>query len=284
MVAAVGAQASGLSVRAVSASEGDSIALVSQFPVRVAFNYPSAGARISSNTIRVLGESGPRARVSQLVVRSIVRGHVENPRIRAWTFTLDGHDFYVLRLADRLTLVYDVYSEQWVDWQDFTHTYWRPNIGTTWGGAAALAHAYGSSVIAGDDSWGLLWFLDPDQPYDEHPDETNTEQTVYFERITMGQVPMRGRENLPCFAAWLTTDMGEPAYDGAGVRLEISDDGGRIFDDMGLVEITAGADYPELAWYSLGQIEAPGRLFRLTDDGAIARIDGLEMNDPDDEK
>lgn len=281
MVAAVGAQLPGLQVRAIT--EGAN-ARVSQHLVRTVFNYPSDGAQVSSITTRVLGEADNRAQVSQLIVRSIVRGHVENPRIRAWTFTLDGHDFYVLRLADRLTLVYDVYSEQWVDWQDFTHTYWRPNIGTTWGGAAALAHAYGSSVIAGDDSWGLLWFLDPDQPYDEHPDETNTEQTVYFERITMGQVPMRGRENLPCFATWLTTDMGEPAYDGAGVRLEISDDGGVTFDDMGLVPITLDANYPELSWYSLGQIEAPGRLFKITDDGAIMRIDGFEMNDPDDQE
>lgn len=282
MVAAVGAQVAGLQVRALA--EGNAPGHVSGLRTRAVLNYPSAGADVSSITLRTLGETSNRAQVSQLIVRAIVRGHVENPRIRAWTFTLDGHDFYVLRLGDRATFVYDTYSEQWVDWQDFTHTYWRLNIGTTWNGAAKLANIYGSSIIAGDDTWGLLWFLDPNQPYDEHPDETNPEQIIYFERITMGQVPMRGRENLPCYATWLTTDMGEPAYDGAGVRLEISDDGGVTFDDMGLVEITSGAAYPELAWYSLGQIEAPGRLFKLTDDGAIMRIDGFEMNDPDDEK
>lgn len=279
MVAAVGAQLPDLQVRAIT--EGAN-ARVSQFPVRTVLNYPSDGARISSIMMRALGESGPVARVSQLVVRAIVRGHVENPRIRAWTFTLDGHDFYVIRLGDAATLVYDTYSEQWMDWQDFTHDYWRPNIGTTWNGAAALAAVYGSPIVAGDDTWGLLWFLNPEQPYDEHPDYEASEQQLYFERITMGQVPMRGRENLPCYAAWLTTDMGEPAYDGAGVRLEISDDGGVTFEDQGEIAITAGAAYPELAWYSLGQIEAPGRLFKITNDGAIMRIDGMEMNDPDD--
>lgn len=279
MVAAAGAILPGLSVRSVT--EGAN-ARVSNFPVRTVFNYPADGARVSQTAIRTLGEFGPRARVSQLVVRALVRGHVENPRIRAWTFTLDGHDFYVLRLGDIATLVYDLYSEQWMDWQDFTHTYWRPSIGTTWRGASALGAVYGSSVLAGDDTWGLLWFLNPEQPYDEHPDYQAEEQQLYFERITMGQVPMRGRENLPCYAAWLTTDMGEPAYDGAAVRLEISDDGGVTFQDMGSVEINLDADYPELAWYSLGQIEAPGRLFKITNDGAIARIDGMEMNDPDD--
>lgn len=280
MVAAVGALDSGLAIRAVMA--GADVRL-SDFSVRTVFNYPSDAGQVSAAMVRVLEESSNHARVSQLVVRAIVRGHVENPRIRAWTFTLDGHDYYVLRLGDSLTVVYDTYSEQWMDWQDFTHPYWRPSIGTVWNGAAALAAIYGSSVVAGDDTWGLLWFLNPDQPYDDHPDDEHPDQQLYFERITMGQVPMRGRENLPCYAAWLTTDMGDPAYDGAGVRLEISDDGGVTFDDMGTQEITAGANYPELLWTSLGQIEAPGRLFKLTDDGAITRIDGLEMNDPDDE-
>lgn len=282
MVAAVGARDSQLFVRSIDVPEPT--AQLSQFFVRSVYNYPSEAGQISQLFTRSVDVPEPPARVSQLFVRAIVRGHTENPRIRVWTFTLDGHDFYVLRLGDILTFVYDVYSEQWVDWQDFAHAYWRPSIGTVWNGASALAQSFGSSVVAGDDTWGLLWFLDPNQPYDEHPDYTAPDQEVYFERITMGQVPMRGRENLPCYAAWLTTDMGDPAYDGAGVRLEMSDDAGVTFDDMGYVTITAGANYPELSWYSLGQIEAPGRLFKITDDGAITRIDGLEMNDPDDEK
>jgi len=280
MVAAVGGRNSQFFVRSVD--EPEPTAEVTQFVTRTVFNYPSDEAQVSQFYVRSVDEPEPPAQVSQMLVRAIVRGHTENPRIRAWTFTLDGHDFYVIRLADILTLVYDTYSEQWMDWQDFTHTYWRPNIGTTWIGASALAQNFGSSVVCGDDTWGLLWFLDPNQPFDEHPDDSHPEQQVYFERITMGQVPMRGRENLPCYAAWLTTDMGDPAYDGAGVRLEISDDAGVTFDDMGTVVVVTGAAYPELSWYSLGQIEAPGRLFKIVDDGAIARIDGLEMNDPDD--
>lgn len=282
MVGAVAARDSQLFVRSVD--DPDPLAQVSQLLTRTVLNYPSEEAQVSQLFLRSIDEPEPDAQVSQLLVRAVVKGHTENPRIRAWTFTLDGHDFYVLRLGDMLTLIYDTYSEQWVDWENFTHPYWSPNIGTVWSGAAALAQNFGSSVVAGDDTWGLLWFLDPNQPYDEHPDYSSPNQFVYFDRITMGQVAMRGRENLPCNALWLTTDMGAPAYDGAGVRLEISDDAGVTFEDQGSVTITADANYPELAWYSLGQIEAPGRLFKLTDDGAITRIDGMEMNDPDDEK
>jgi hypothetical protein len=134
----------------------------------------------------------------------------------------------------------------------------------------------------GDDTFGLLWMLDPEQPYDQNPDPDAATQEIYFERITMGQYPMVGREVMPCYAAWITSDMGDPAYVGAGVTLSTSDDTGQTFYDHGTVTVTAGDYSAQLAWYSLGQISAPGRLFKIVDDGAIFRIDGLEMNDPDD--
>lgn len=255
---------------------------VPQLNALVAYNIPSLTLAATQANISVAFQQATVVAVEQAQILVAVRGRIANPRIRAWTFSLDGHDFYVLRLGDDLTLVYDLYSEQWVDWGDFAKDYWRPNLGINWAGGTGLAPEFGSNILMGDDTYGLLWFLDPVQPYDEHPDFLAPQQEIFFERITMGQVPIRGREVLPCYAAWLTTDMGQPAYVGAGVRLEISDDAGVTFDDMGLVTITPGVNTPELSWYSLGQIVAPGRLFRITDDGAIARIDGMEMNDPDD--
>lgn len=250
----------------------------------VAVRQTSVGMNATQGWVEVTFRQNAKINTTQGRILVAARGRVANPTIRAWTFTLDGHDFYVLRLGDSLTLVYDVYSEQWMDWQDFTNLFWRPNIGFNWVGATGLADVYGSTAICGDDTYGLLWFLDPDQPYDEHPDYLAAPQQLFFERIVMGQVPIVGRQVLPCYAAWLTTDMGDPAYDGAAVTLEISDDAGKTYDNMGAVEINLGTDKPEIAWYSLGQIEAPGRLFRISDDGAVARIDGMEMNDPDDEK
>lgn len=276
----------------------------SQAGVLAAIQFPTAGARVSQASINAPVFSNTYIKTSQAYVRApvfsntyiktsqagvlvAVAGRVQNPRIRAWTFTLDGHDFYVLRLGSDATLVYDVYSEQWMDWDAFAENYWPVNIGFNWIGAVGLMNAagadYGSNILVGDDSSGQLYFLDPEQPYDESPYGPNDpQQEYYFPRVVQGQVPMKGREVLPCFSAWLTTDMGAPAYTGAGVKLEISDDAGATYQDMGTVELTAGENRPELAWYSLGQIEAPGRLFRITDDGAVTRLDSLEMNDPDD--
>jgi hypothetical protein len=262
-----------------SLTEGNE-ANVSQLAVRSIYNFPAEAGRVSQFIVRSLDEPTPRARVSQFLVRAVVRGRVENSNVRAWTATLDGHDYYVLRLGDEQTLVYDTYSQQWVDWADLGRGTWRAHYGMNWLGGQGLAIGYGSDIVVGDDNLGLLWFLDPNQPYDENPDSTG--DLIYFDRITMGQVVRTGREVLPCYVLWLTTDMGDPAYSGAAVTMEISDDAGVVFNDMGSVAVTLGTARPELAWYSLGQIEAPGRLFRITDDGAITRIDSLEMNDPDD--
>lgn len=258
---------------------------VSMGAVVVVGNFPAESIELSQAGAIVTGNFvSTKLRVSQAGVMVVAKGRVDNPKVRAWTFTLDGHDFYVLRLGDDFTFVYDVYSEQWMDWSSLGMPYWRVNCGINWVGGQALAALYGSDVLVGDDTHGVLYFLNPEQPYDQTPIEDAPIQERYFERVVMGQVPMRGREVLPCYTVWLTTDMGRPAYDGAGVTLLTSDDAGESFDDHGLVTVTPGVYSPELSWYSLGQIGAPGRLFKIVDDGAIARIDGMEMNDPDDDR
>lgn len=248
----------------------------------IALNYPSPFDRTSWAGAIVTVQSGTPLRVSEAAVLVAVRGRTENPKLRAWTFTFDGHDFYVLRLGMYSTLVYDVYSEEWMDWDAFDEKYWPTNIGINWTGGLRHAAEFGSSVLVGDDTYPLLYFLDPDQPYDENPEILNPQIQIFFDRTIQGQVIVTGRQALPCYVCWLTTDMGAPAYDGAGVKLEISDDAGNSYDDMGTITVTSGEMSPELSWYSLGQMQAPGRLFRITDDGAVARIDSMEMNDPDD--
>lgn len=254
----------------------------------VALNYPAPFERTSWAAGIVVAKSTMPLRVTNAAVLVAIRGRVANPKLRAWTFSLDGHDFYVLRLGSIVTLVFDVSSEQWMDWDAFSQAYWPTFIGINWVGGTGILDTDGSSfnsnVLVGDDTLGLLYFLDPDQAWDQSFDgPADPNQKKFFPRVLQGQVPMLGREVLPCYAVWLNTDLGSPAYVGAGVQLEISDDGGNSYDDMGTVPVTTTASpTPELSWYSLGQIQAPGRLFRITDDGAVARIDGMEMNDPDD--
>lgn len=251
----------------------------------VTIGYPADSLDVTQARVQ-LGVNQEAGSLDATLGRILVaaRGRVANPRVRAWTFTLDGHDFYVLRLGDGETLVYDVSTEQWVDWDSGDHPFWRPNTGMSWIGGQALAHEYGSNIVVGDDTWGLLWFLDPEQPFDEHTDYINNAQEIPFERVIMGQVPMRGREVLPCYAVFLTGDnYGLSANDFIPtVKLEYSDDAGKTYDDAGTLKVTLDTAEPCYEWLSLGQIGAPGRLFKITDNGVFARIDSMNMNDEED--
>jgi len=61
------------------------------------------------------------------------------------------------------------------------------------------------------------------------------------------------------------------------VKLSTSDDQGHTYDDHDTFSIS-NADYEFRAeWWSLGSFSAPGRLFKITDYGALQRIDYLEM-------
>lgn len=275
----------------VVASEGRTFSLfsgitvserVSSSRVFTIFNFPSSGEQASQARVIVPVKRDSAIDVAQARVFAVFKGRVADPKLRIWTGTLDGHDLIFLRLGDETTLVYDAYSEQWIDWDSKENGAWRPNTGITWNGAQALADTYGSSIIAGDDTFGLLWFLDPDLAWDENPDEARLPQQVDFDRIVTGQVLASGRQYLPCYVLFLDGDnYGLTATDFTpAITLEYSDDQGRNFitADTLFVESDLSVNNP-YSWYSLGQISSPGRIFRFTDNGVFTRIDSLEMND-----
>lgn len=255
-------------------------------------NLPSAGTLVVYNVptenmkATVTGAMVPyiqiarTIRVEQAGALAVTRGRIANPRLRTWTFTLDGHDFYVLRLGDAATLIYDTASEQWVDWASGDMPFWRLNTGMNWIGAQALGHTHGSSIVAGDDVHGILWFLDPQQAWDEHPLSENPTQQIPFERIVTGQILATGRTRVPCYGIFLAGDnYGSDATQYvATVRLDYSDDQGRTFRSAESLLSNTVATTP-YSWYSLGQIEAPGRIFRAVDNGVLTRIDSMSMND-----
>lgn len=220
--------------------------------------------------------------VEQAGILAVVRGRIANPRVVAWPFTLDAHDFYVLRLGDAATLIYDIYSEQWIEWTYGDLPVWRVNTGMTWIGGQGLGHTHGSNVIVGDDTYGILWVLDPELPYDEHPDAANHTQQIPFDRIVTGQVLAPGRTYIPCYVLFVSGDnYGLTADDFTPeVTLEFSDDQGRNFITVDSLQVNSdlGMNNP-YAWYSLGQVGSPGRIFRIIDNGLFTRIDSMSMND-----
>lgn len=267
---------------------GSVVALLGQVSEARAYaqiNFPAHFAQAAQAAIVADVKKEVTAEVSQARMLVHCRGRVADPKLRVWTFTLDGHDFFVLRLGDDSTLLYDLYSEQWIEWDSKQSGAWRPTVGMTWIGAAALSDIWGSSVIAGDDTFGRLWFLDPEQPYDDAPDPERGIQQIDFERIVTGQVLASGRQALPCYSIWLDGDnYGISVEDfEPGLTLEYSDDQGRTFisaDTLGVEnDLTVANPY---GWYSLGQITSPGRIFRWRDNGVLTRVDSASMNDDTD--
>lgn len=262
----------------MAASESGGALRMSLASTLAAINFPTLFIRSSQGVVVSAIRKSPDMQVSQAIVMAAVRGATANPDVRAWTFTLDGHDYYVLRLGDNEAIVYDRYAKQWYDWRSGEEgRAWRANTGLNWDGGDGFAATYGSNVVVGDDTFGLLWFLDPLLGVDQATADGGADRP--FERIVMGQVTARRRDVLPCYEIFITTDSGEPAFSGAAVRLEISDDAGKTFFNAGEIVAEEGNFNQEYSWTSLGQIEAPGRLFRIIDNGAFTRIDDMDMAD-----
>lgn len=254
----------------------------SQGAVMAVYGVPSQSMRSSQALVSVTFNQTAKIRVAQAHVLALVRGSINNPRLRAWTFDLDGHEFYVLRLGNNKTLLYDLTTQQWSWWSTGSLGTWRTNVGVNWLQSGSVAQNYGSNVVVGDDNYGILWVLNPEQGYDDSATDTDRENSIVkpFPRVATGQITVRGRMTIPCYQVYLTADNGQPAYTGASVSLSYSDDNGKTYVDASEpITVEAGNYYQEYVWRSIGLARAPGRIFRITDDGAFAKIDELTIYD-----
>jgi len=232
-------------------------------------------------TFAILGPDSTEATVTKVVMYAILSSQGSDEvvddslRLRVWTYSLDGHDFYVLRVGATETLVYDLTTGQWSSWFSPERTNWRAHVGCNWVGMGAITFVnnFGTDVVAGDDVTGVLWILDPTTGRD---DRTTTGADP-FNRVVTGGVNISGRETVPCGAVTLDLAVGNPTQTGAVITLEISDDLANSWVGCGSVTVPTGTYNTVVEWRGLGLIKAPGRLFRFTDDGASVRIGGANL-------
>lgn len=251
-----------------------------------AFSYDSSVGQVSSSQLMALLAIGPPnasfAHMAQLMTLVAVESDVAaasvqtsevvalvayfegdpNPRYdsRAWGFTLDQHEFYVLHLGDQGTYVFDVLTGEWSEWETDGYVGWNAENGVTWNGEVYFA----------DRAQPIIWRMNPDSFLDE--------DFRIINRVVTGAVPVRTRDFYSCFAAFLTAKVGAPdPENGSTVRLRFSDDAGETWFDAGSVELSLGDYTQELSWRSLGQMGAPGRIFEVADWGGTVRIDGFDI-------
>lgn len=252
------------------------------FTLAVVETPASAAMRVSQSFVLAPVRTQMNIRVSQAFVLAVVKSRPHDPTVRAWTFASDGHDFYVLRLGDTETLIYDFHAKEWYVWGNGDTNLWAVLDGINWNGGHNYSPSFGSNVLVGSDTNGALYFLDPEGTNDDNA-TTGSDDPEPFLRETMGQVVVLGYDAVPCFGVELYGSVGDVrAPNPTDVTLEISDNRGFDWLDCGTVSITADDYTARVSWTSLGSMVAPGRLFKISDYGALHRIDALEMQDPPD--
>lgn len=180
---------------------------------------------------------------------------------RSWGFNLDQHQFYVLSLGMQGTFVFDVLSTQWAQWQTQGFTGWNMENGVEWNG----------EVYAGDDSLPILWRMDPDSFLDD--------DFRPIKRVVTGGIPAEARETMRSGMFVLSaTKEGDVDTEGAPyVQLSISDDGGETYKDRDAITLNT-AIQQDFSWRGLGTIRAPGRVFKITDEGGFVTIKGADQH------
>lgn len=215
--------------------------------------------------------------VTQAMVMVVGKGKIDNPKLISWVYTLDGHDNFVLKLGtDGKTLVFDISTGQWAWWSNQETQRWRASVGMNWRSSGNIPQQYGSNVIVGDDSYGILWVLDPEKGLD---DTLLSDEQVTFPRVATGQMITKGREFLSVFSVDLTASRGQPVLTDNTATLDYSDDQGNTYVTADPAYVVEAGNYDQqFDWMSLGLVRAPGRIFRVSDNGSFARIDGLDVN------
>jgi hypothetical protein len=250
--------------------------------------YNFSTPEVYSTQLRSIVAFREPAVINGTQLRSVVvcRGRTAQPNLVAWTFTLDGHDFYALRMGDDTTLIYDANTQQWAEWgEDLpvgdgttnTNARWVLSTGLNWQGIGALAYEVGTDIVAGDDTFGAVYVFDAtdDEDYSSY-----SGSTAPFTRVVQGQLTMAGRDSIPIWGVQLSGSVGEQwTGDLINVELQSSDDMGNSYFSHGINTVSQGAYDFRLDWNSLGMMNNPGRLFKVIDNGAMVRVDALDTYD-----
>lgn len=263
MTTAVGGITSQLAALTVKA--GKAGAVVSQLAGLVVYAPPSTRySRVSQSAALVPYAIGkftvPRTSQFALLITYSTASPDESMS-RAWTFTLDGHTFYVLDLGVEGTFLYDIITDQWCKFITDGYNGWNFKNGVQW---------QQDRIVAGDSQFGIVWELDPTAVLDEGWRDIHHTVTA--------MINLRTRVFVACDALRLQTSIGQlDDVNGTTMTMQFSDDQGQTWSREYTIDLSEGTFNAEIAWRSLGSFMAPGRVFQITDIGGTIRIDGADV-------
>ena len=187
-------------------------------------------------------------------------------RQRAWTFDFDGHTFYVLDLGSEGAHVYDLATGQWTVFR-------TEGFGGAWNFKNGFHWRDGNAVIGGYDAEGTLLSLTPASFLDEGWRPVTCE--------VRGQLPIGGTDFVRQYTLRMigsagvladTDEDGEPA-----LRMQFSDDRGETWSEEYSIALTSNTRQ-RIEFRSLGAFTAPGRIFRIYDQGGIRFLAAVEAD------
>jgi hypothetical protein len=178
---------------------------------------------------------------------------------RAWTFTHDGHLFYVLDLGAEGTWVYDTTTREWSQFRTAGYQRWNVQRGCMWGE---------TRIVGGSLDTTTVWEVAASELQDD---------TTNIPHIATGIITARNATHSVA-AARITGSVGNLGdVTGSTINLRYSDNQGRTWSDYFSVALTQGDYDAEIAWRALGSFAAPGRIFEVSDEGGPVRIDALDV-------
>lgn len=244
----------------LSALDGQATPQVSSFVVLDAFGpLATSGADVSHFTPIVARAGIVATEVSQLpVLIAYGTGEPFDSRQQSWTFTLDGHKFFVLPLGPEGDWAYDVTTQSWCQLQTEGFDGLNFTKGVMWG----------PRIIGGDALFPYLYELDPNAREDEGWRD--------IKHVVTGGVPLRGRYNVGVSNFTITASVATLDSVGQDMTLNFSDDNGNTWSPDFSITLN-GTGSQRLIWNSLGSFSAPGRIFKITDTAGPVRIDGADV-------
>ncbi len=116
---------------------------------------------VYDNSLVWVGDDGIVYRMSDVPTRISDFGIEERMRNRtaapsAWSFTVFGHKFYVLKIPGQGSFAYDAATQSWCEFASTGATEWKPSIGVD----------TPTGVVCGDNT-GAVFTLDPDSSLDD---------------------------------------------------------------------------------------------------------------------
>jgi hypothetical protein len=225
-----------------------------------AIKFPTGFERTTQFFTNIVGVSTPTLRVTQQYVLVAIKSGADERMMRAWTFTQDDHDFYVLHLGAS-TVVYDKLTDQWAQWKNSDAAYWRGLDGCDWEGWNVCC----------DPDTGKIFKIDPVNRLDYG--------TTPITSQVFGGMTERFRNYTPCYMAEVAISQARPPagvdVTTVGIRLRTYDT--ISWTDHGTLQGQPTGTMLYARFYGLGLLKSPGVLFEITDYGYARRIDGLNI-------